>query len=69
MQDFLQLERALELKKKHIAEDKEARVRELASYQAKTEQIRSITTRINAIATVEDVGSSSGMLGDSRYQT
>jgi septal ring factor EnvC (AmiA/AmiB activator) len=69
MQDFLQLERALELKKKHIAEDKEARERELASYQAKTEQIRSIITRVNAIATDENVGSSTGGLGDSRSQT
>ena len=51
LQDYLQLQRALELKKKHIKEDKEARERELASIRSKTEDIRRVLDNINAIAT------------------
>ena len=51
LQDYLQLQRALELKKKHIKEDKEARERELASIHSKTEDIRRVLDNINAIAT------------------
>jgi hypothetical protein len=57
LQDFLQLQRALELKKKHIEEDKDARKRELQSHHLKTEEIRSIIAKINAIAMDENVAS------------
>ena len=54
LQDYLGLQRALELKKKHINEDTEARKQELLSHQRKTEQIRSIIAQVNAIATEEN---------------
>lgn len=61
LQDYHQLQRALELKKKHIKEDNEAREQESLSHQSKTEQIRSILAKLNAITTGENGESSVGV--------
>ena len=60
LQNLLKLQRALDLKKKHIQEDKERQEQERLSYHSKTEEIRSVVARLNAIAMDEDCGSSAG---------
>lgn len=60
LQHLLKLQRAIDLKKKHIQEDKETQEQEQLSYHSKTEEIRLVVARINAIAMDEDCGSSAG---------
>ena len=54
LRDLFDLQRAIDLKKKHIKEDKEERERELSSSHQKTESVSFILAQISVIATDEN---------------
>lgn len=56
IQNSLKLQRAIELKKKHIEEDEGKRNMELSHKQSKTEALRLTIARLNAIAGDENNG-------------
>ena len=56
IQNSLKLQRAIELKKKHIEEDEGRRSMELSYKQSKTEALRLSIARMNAIAGDENNG-------------
>lgn len=54
-QQLFELQNAIRIKQRHIAEDKAKLTREISSNEAKMEEIRSIVSRITAITMETDV--------------
>ena len=60
LQQALELQNAIEIKKRHLKEDKKKLTSELSSSETKIEEIRSIVSRINALTMETNAGISDG---------